>query len=283
MTISRQDLRAAIGKELGRSLYLRSVTTGVATTTENLIDTKRSEDAAYWDGAALYTQGQETVLRGGQGHDNSLVDPQLFFDRPITLVQSGQTYELLKGWDFGSMNGAIDDAVGALWPELYDPVDDDTTLEVDGNLEYGLAPQWRDIIYVERQLVGTNPARFERLVLGYHYTIRQDPLNQLYIARYLPKNGVILRFVGWAIPQIGSSDAAETVHPKEVIVAGALAYLYEKGPQADQTAIAPGWERKAALWRDLYEKRKAKFAMSREAYDNLVPQIRTALAPGWPF
>src|SRR5258706_11113472 len=276
---TRAEYRAHIGKGLGRSYYVASTTTAGSANAGEIVDAARTENDDFWNGSYVRINGEDRPLRGGAGV-NTNRSPSLFVDRALTTTPLTATpYEVTKVFSFTDYDEAIDDTFGRLYPYLYDPLDDKTTVtETAFVVEVALPATWRDMYFVEREVQGSNRVRYRRLMSS-EYEVRQDLLNQIFMMEYDSVTGIHLRFVGTSVPVLGSTDAAASIHPWQVVAPGALAYLYAKGANADQGALSTRWEQEAARAAVLFEQRRLRFVQARAARNLGYPLI--GVAPPW--
>lgn len=273
MTTSRAVYRSHIGRALGRGYYISSTTTANSANANEIVDAARTEHDDYWNGATVRIGADDRLLRGGAGV-NTNRSPTLFVDRALTSTpQTGTAYEVLKTFTFTDVDEAIDETLASLWPQFYDPVDDTSTVEVSGDLEYGLPETWREVYAIDRQILNSSPTRYVPLSSA-DYTFQDDPANGILILNYVPYAGTILRIYARAVPTLGSTDASTSIHPWQVVVPGALASLYAKGANADQGNLSAKFEQKAAQAAALFERRKQQFHQHRTANRLLYPVVR---------
>ena len=266
MTTTRAQYRAHIGKALGRNYYIASTTTGTSADANEIVDAARTENDDFWNGATVRIGSDDRPLRGGAGV-NTNRSPTLYVDRALSSrPQTGTAYEVLKTWTFTDVDEAIDDALASLWPQFYDPVDDITTVvEASGTLQYPLPATWMEVDLVQRQIVSSSPIRYRDLRLGFDYELRDDAASRVILLNYLPFAGTAVRIFAKAIPTLGATDASTSIHPWQVVVPGALAYLYQKGANADQGSLSQAFDRKALFYATQFEKRKVQFHQHRAA------------------
>jgi hypothetical protein len=271
MTIARSAYRAAIGKRLGRSLYISSSTTGTSTVNE-IVDSTRTEFPAKFDGASVYfasvTAPKTAIVRGG--------DPtgRLFLDSDLGSVPANPSaYEGIVGWTFDDLNDSIDWAHADAYPALYLPINDTSTTESDNVYTYTLTESWRSISEVWREIANSSPTQYERIFEGSDYVIRHGASGLEYEALYTPTTGVNLRFVGSGYATIGSSDASTSIAPLQLIVPGALAYLYGKGSNADELAPGQKFDKKAEEQMALFERAKSTYRMRPQALTARMPRV----------
>ena len=274
MATSRATYRAYLGRALGRSYYVSSATTAASANTNEIVDRSRTEHDDFWNGATSRISSQDVPVRGGAGVNTNRT-PTIFLDRALTSIPAISTnYELLKTWSFTDTDAALDDALASMYPYFYDPVDDvATVVEVDGDIEYPLAATWKEITVIQREIAFSSPTRYGLLRAGYDYDIRQGPTADNIILRYLPTTGIKLRIFAKAIPTLGATDASTSIHPWQVVVPGAMHYLYAKGGNPDSGALSQRWEQEAQRALALFEKRKREFHINRPATDLAAPVI----------
>ena len=273
MTTTRAQYRQHGGKALGRNYYLSSTTTSASSNANEILDSARTENDDFWNGATVRIGSDDRPLRGGAGVNTNRT-PSLFVDRALSSTPgNGTAYEVLKTWTFTDFDEATDDSLASMWPHFYDPVDDISIIETAGQLQYTLPTTWMEIGLIQRQIVASNPARYRDMTAGYEYVVRDDPAGRVLILNYLPFAGTVIRIFARAIPTLGASDASTSIHPWQVVVPGMLAYLYQKGANADQGALSTSFDRKAVFYATLFEKRKAQFHQHRPAIPAAYPVI----------
>lgn len=271
MATARSVFRTHIGRALGRRYFASSTTTGTSTTTQ-LVDSLRTDDADEWDGATVYvasaTAPKTAIVRGTS-------EGRIFLDTPLgSAPASNSPYLLLKGFTLDDYDEGIDFAHAESWPQLYLPVNDKTTfIETTGTIEYALTEAWRDITKVRRELVNSSPLRYQDLVEGADYEIRMGTAGLVYEAKYDPVTGANLHFIGKATLTISSADADTSLAPWQVITPGALAWLYEKGANPDEAALATRFAQEAQKQMALFEAAKQRYAFPRSRRTAMVPMI----------
>lgn len=273
MSTTRTALRAALGKLCGRGVYASSATTGTSTTTE-IVDTGRTEFPDAWNGASIYfssaTAPKTAIVAGG--------DPigRLYLTTALGSVPASlSAYELFKGLTFDDYNDAIDWACAEAYPHLYLPINDTTTVtEVDATLTYALNESWRFISQVRRQMEGISPTSYQALFEGQDYVLRHGPAGLEYETFITPKTGIKLHFVGRGVATLAAADASTTILPSQVIIPGALHYLYSKGSNADELAIGQKFDKKAQEQLALFEKAKMTFRMRPQTITARLPRIQ---------
>lgn len=278
MTTTRASYRAHIGRALGRNFYYSGTTTGISANANEVVDSARTEHDDFFNGAYLRIGSDDRPLRGGAGV-NTNRSPTLFVDRALSSTpQSGVAYEVLKTWSFTDVDEAIDDALASMYPYFYDPVDDATTVaEVTGTVQYALPATWQEIGLVQRKIADSSPVRYGDLIPGSDYDIRDDAASRVIILNYSPYTGLTVRIFAKAIPTLGSSDASTSIHPWQVVVPGALAWLYTKGANPDQGGLSRQFEQKAIQAQALFERRKQQLAQHHPAYPLAFPLIRVGV------
>ncbi|MGH2384531.1 MAG: hypothetical protein ACRDGB_05705 [Candidatus Limnocylindria bacterium] len=271
MATTRADFRARIGRALGRRYYAKSTTTGTSTVNQ-IVDSRRTEHAREWDGASILVAGAETLVRGSEPSDG-----RLFLDSDLGSAPiSGTEYELLKGFTFQDMADGIDWAHAEAYPQLYAAVDDTATTETAGVNVIALNESWRDILRILREDAQSSPETYSLLQEGRHldYELRQGPAGLNLELFYAPETGRKLRVVARALLTIGAADASTSVAPWQVIVPGALAYLFEKGVNPDEGDLSRRFEQEAEKQLGIFEREKVRYAMWREPRKARLPLIR---------
>ncbi len=266
---TRKTYRQKVGSNLGRNYWDLSTVVGTATVNQ-IPDTKRTEYPAFWDGASIKVVGSnEVYLRGGGGSIRTGTGI-LYTDRALSggIPANGTEYEILKGWTFADMDDALDWAFDQTYPEFFTPVNDSSTVaEVANVLSVTLTATWKHIAEVRRERTkDAVPAFYDPLIEGRDYRIGHASTGALTFEwLYTPVAGTNLQFVGRGSPTLASTDAGTGTPdiPWQVIVPGALHYLYEKGINADEAAgaINKKFSDEADRQLALFEKRKMEFRM----------------------
>lgn len=271
MATTRALFRTHVGRGLGRNYFVSSTTTGISTANE-IVDTARTEYEGHWAGSAIYvasaTAPRTALVRG------NATTGRLFLDTDLgSAPASGSVYELYKGFALAIFDEAIDWAHGECYPDLYGPVDDSTTVSETTALTYTLPEAWRDIVQVRREVTGTNPVRYERMLRGFEYDIRQGTAGLVLQLNYIPLSGTKLHVVGRSIPTLGTADSDTSLLPWQVITPGALAYLYENGSNPDELAVGQKFAQEAQKQLALFERAKQRYAMPREGRTAITPRL----------
>jgi hypothetical protein len=273
VSTTRIALRALVGARLGRRYYVTAVTTGTSTV-NRILDTKRTEPADEWDGSTIYftagTAPKEALVKGGAPENG-----YLFLDTDLGSVPSvGATYEILKGYSITDLNDAIDWALAESYPALYLPVNDFATAEVTGTSLYSLAEAWRSITQVRRKISGSSsPVQYEVLSEGNDYFLRHGTAGLVYEANYTTETGITLHFTGRGYPTLDAADASTTIVPSQLIVHGALAYLYDKGSSADEVSMGQKFEQEAQKHLQLFERAKSTYRMRPQRITASFPRM----------
>ncbi len=265
MATTRAQYRSHIGRALGRN-YWDSSTVGAGCTVNKLFDPKRTEYAAFWDGASLLVSGEEVYVRGGGG-PNQRGTGVLFLDRDLAGAPvNGTAYEILKGWTFADVDESLDFSFGHTYPEFRQSTTDiSVALEVANQLVYPLTSTWERVVAVEREaLKGSTPAWYYDLYEGTDYRITVSDAGALQLEiMFTPEAGRKIRIRAESRPSIASGDAGVgTVDiPWQVITPGALHYLYDKGIEADETAgsLRQVFSEEAQRQLALFEQRKTEY------------------------
>lgn len=271
MTTTRSAFRSAIGKKVGRGLYISSTTTGTSTVNE-IVDATRTDFPAKFDGASIYfasvTTPKTAVVRGGDPTGRVFLDSDLG-----SIPASSSTYEIFVGWTLDDYNDSIDWAHADAYPSIFLPINDTSTTETTDTFTYSLSESWRSISEVWREVESSSPVRYERIFEGSDYVLRHSTLGLEYEALYTPLTGINLRFIGRGIPTIGSTDASTSIAPLQLIVYGALAYLYGKGSNADEMAPGAKFEQRAQEYAQLFERAKNTYRMRPQPKVASIPRI----------
>lgn len=272
MTVTRSAYRAAAGKRCGRGLYVSSTTTGTSTVNE-IVDTTRTEFPAAFDGSTIYFSGvtapKVALVRGS--------DPvgRIFLDTDLGSVPASlSAYELFKGLTLADYDDAIDWAFADAFPHFYLPINDRTVTETAGTSTITLAESWREISQVRRQIVGsTAPVQYEVLTEGTDYLLRQGATGLEYEATYTTVTATKLHFAGRGIATLGSTDASTGIAPLQLIVPGALAYLYGKGSNADELSMGQKFDAKHKEAMALFEQAKIRYRLRPQTITARLPRV----------
>lgn len=270
MTTTRAQFRTHIGKALGRRYYVSSTTVGTSTATQ-VVDTKRNEARSEWDGAEILVGSDRVTVRGSEPSSG-----RIYLDRALSggAPATGTAYELLKGWTFNDIDEATDWAHANCYPALYLPVNDTATTETTGTSIYALTESWRSITQVRREVDGSaNPIEYEVLFEGNDYFLRHGTAGLVYEANYTTKTGINLHFIGRGILTIDSSDASTSLAPWQVIVPGALHYLYDKGINADESVMTQRLDQEAQRQLQLFEEAKKTYRMMPQRLTARLPRV----------
>lgn len=269
MANTRKQFRTAVGKALPRGYYAEG-TTDAGTTADQIKDADRVEHDAYWDGASLLVGGNERIVQGGSAKGNLLFLEVALASAPV----DGSAYELVKGFTFAQFNEAIDRAHERSYPQLYNAIDDKTTVsETKDVLEYTLNDAWRDITMVLREIEGSSPARFRGILAPSDYDLIQTNTGLKFFTKYQPtKTGLKLWFVGKGLMTIGAADTATSLAPIELIKHGALWWLYENHPP-DELLSGQRHEAEANKHLQLFEKLKLEVPMLRQPRRARTPRL----------
>jgi hypothetical protein len=92
-------------------------------------------------------------------------------------------------------------------------------------------------------------------------------------ANYTTKTGLVLHFVGKAVMTLGASDASTSSAPVQVIVPGALHYLYSKGSNADELALGQKFDAKAKEQLGLFNQARRTFRMRQQTITARIPRV----------
>ena len=271
MTIARTAYRQHIGRALGRSYWVESTATSTAATADEVIDTARTEPPDTWDGATILVGTSEATVRGS--------DPKtgrLFLDSLLGggATASATAYKLLKGFTITDLDEAIDWAFSECYPHVFDPINDNTTVEeVTNTLTYTLTEAWRDITEVRREVRGANPTDYATLPRSW-YEIRQGTAGlQFEAIAYTPETGINLWFIGKAIPTLAAAAASTSLLPWQLVVPGALSWLYEKGTDPSESALSARFAQEAQKQLALFEAAKMRYATPRTRRKAWTPGI----------
>jgi len=266
VTTQRSEFRQRVGRALGRNFYDIS-TTANGSTANQIVDPKRTERPAHWDGAAIKVGTEaEVFVRGGGGSINT-GSGIIYLDRALTgSPANGTSYEIVKGWTMQDLADAIDWAHKNTWPHFYLPILDTTTVtEAANTISYTGAAAWQAITRVSREEIkGGVPAWYTEIIEDTDYRIVLDSTGSLVIELlYTPEAGRKVKVEGKQWMSIGSTDASTSIVPWEVIVPGALHYLYEKGISPDQmnAAMRAAFDKEAEKQLNLFKTRCVEFRM----------------------
>lgn len=283
MATARSDFRARIGRALGRRYYVTSTTTGTSTTKE-LVDSTRTEARNEFDGAAILISSQKTLVRVTEPNTG-----RIFLDTALSgAPASGTSYEMVKGFNFEDFDDAIDYAHAEAYPHFYLPVDDTATLELASTTIYALAEAWRKIDRILREDKGSSPVTYSPLTPGrnFDYELRAGAAGLTLELFYTPEANRKLRIVGKGILTIAAADASSSIVPWQVIVPGALAYLYDKGINSDEAQLSKAFADEAEKQYAHFERAKRKYAQFRETRRARSPRSNivndgSTVAGGW--
>lgn len=266
---TRKQYRHKVGRALGRN-YWDVSTVGASATANEIPDAKRTEYPAFWDGASLKVVGSDEVyLRGGGGSIRTGTG-KLYTDRALSggAPAQGVEYEVLKGWTFADVDEALEWSFDQSYPEFFTPISDTSTaVEVANTISTTLPATWKHIAQVRREAVkGATPAFYEPLYEGRDFRIGYAATGALTLELlFTPEAGRKIWVLGRAAPTLASGDAGTGTPdiPWQVIVPGALHYLFDKGINADDVggALTKRFESEAAIQLSLFEKRKTEFRM----------------------
>lgn len=274
MSTTRLQYRQHLGRALGKNYYVSSATTAISPSNREIVDAARTEHDQFWNGSTIRVASEDRMVAGGTGVNTNRT-PTINLDRALSSTPGNAApYEMVKSFSFLDMDEALDDALASMYPYFYDPVDDITTvIEIAGDIEYNLPATWMEITSVQRQVYGSSPTRYRPMAPGTEYVIGQDAAQNIIILRYTPYAGRVIRVFAKAIPTLGSTDASTSIHPWQVVVPGAMHYLYSKGGNPDAGSLSTRWEQEAQRALALFEKRKREFHMNRPATDLAIPVI----------
>lgn len=263
---TRATYRQLIGGALGRFYYVKSTTTAVGGTTY-LIDKKRTEEPDFWNGGSCLVNGEVVPIRGGQGIDNTLADPQVMLDFAASgAIGNAVNYELVKGWTFDDLNASIDHSLAMCYPYIFTTFDL-TVAEITNTADYDLtgSSAWRHIAWVKRQWESLSPTQWWVMQDGFHYDIERKTDGTMRLStKYAAKTGVSFRIHGDQVLTLAAADASTSFVDDDLVVAGALAWLFQKGSNADEAALSGPFKDKAAQHRQNFEMLKRQFAIPRE-------------------
>ena len=269
MSSARSVVRGLIGDGLPRRYYDASTTTGTSTTRQ-LVDSVRVEERDFWNGASLKISSQEVRVSGGSG------EGRLYLDGTLTgIPASGTSYEIVKGWTIADLDRGIDESLRWGYPWIYLPINDRTTFsETTGTTEITLTASWKEIKYVRREIVGSSPQRWTILMEGRDYTIRVGATGALVFEMlYDPVTGTDLHFVGEGIMTLAAADASTCAADDQIIIEGALWWLYRKGVQPDEASLSASFDAKAQEHQQLFLAARSQFSMPREIKAVQIPSI----------
>ena len=265
---TRQEYRHKVGRSLGRE-YWDVSTVGSGSTTTEIVDARRTEFPAFWDGASLYVDGlAEVPLRGGGGAIRS-ASGKLYTDRALSGTPSAATqYEVLKGWTFADMDDALDWAFANAYDEFFTPINDSSTVsETENVLSVTLTATWKSVTAVRRERTkDASPAFYDPMIEGKDYRIGHAATGALTLEWLkAPVTGYNIQIVGKGLPTLASGDtgAGTPDIPWQVIVPGAKHYLFDKGISADLlgSKVAKKFQDAALQELALFEKRKTEYRM----------------------
>ena len=285
VTTQRSEFRQRVGRALGRKYYDASTVSTGATVNE-IPDPKRTERPAHWDGASIKVGTEaEVYVRGGGGSINTGTG-LLCLDRDLAGVPTnGTAYEILKGWTFQDLADSLDWAHKNTWPHFFLPIYDTSTIaEIANTLSYPGPVAWQTITKVSREQVkGATPAWYEEKFEGSEYRIEIDASGNLVLQLlYTPDAGRKIKVEGRQFMTLGAADTSSSVVPWEVIVPGALHYLYDKGISADEmnTALRATFAQESDKQLAIYEQRKVQFKMrqpTRRASFPIISETNTGM------
>lgn len=272
---TRLEYRQAIGAQL-KEFYVTGTLDAGSTSTQ-MVDADRTEPRETWAGATMRLQTatpEERLVRGGSPTQGFVwLDRALAAGAPAT----GVAYEILKGWTLTDFNDAINWACQRAYPMVFEPLDDKTTVVAVANtLEYTLTATWREINEVYEEEQGSSPTRWRKMGLGLEYDLMPSGVGFIFrLTGVDPVAGLYFRFVGRKILSITALDAATSSLPLELVTAGALAYLFKKGINPDQTALSAGFDKKAKDALVLFEEAKRIFRTARRPRRAITPLLAT--------
>jgi len=269
---TRAQYRESIGRQLGRSYYAKStLNAATASTTTTLLDPARTENPDYWNGSSVFIGGVERMVMGGTSKQDAISNAGIYLDRPLAGVPALATpYELLKGWQFADMHEGIDRAHTLSYPYLFDTqtvlVNEAADTE---NVVASAAGNWRNIGEVNRMDIGAT--RYRPLREGYDYKWRVSGGQWLLLPMYTTELGAVLQFIA-DVPMsfAPGDDTTQSIANIDLIVAGALWWLYDKGANPDEAALQDKWSRESDKWASRFEALKHQFAMPYQGRNKVI-------------
>lgn len=269
---NRAQYREAIGRRIGRSYYAKSTThASVACTTTTIVDTVRTEEADYWNGASLLVAGNERLVNGSMPTQDSIANATLYLNAALpTAPGLGVPYELLKGYTFADVHEGIARAHTLSYPYLYDT---ETTLVNETadaeNIVASASGNWRNVSEVRRKDIGST--RYRDLREKYDYQWRVDQGQWLYLPLYTSEVGASLQFIADVpLTFTPSDDTTVSFADIDLIVEGALWWLYDKGANPDEGSLQDRWTREADKAATRFEYLKHQFAMPKRGSGKVV-------------
>lgn len=259
---TRLAYRQALGNRL-KSFYVTG-TLDAGSTDAQIVDADRTEPRDTWAGATIRLQtatAQERLVRAGSPAGGLIFLDTRLSDSPAAAV----AYEIVKGWTITDFNDAIDWAFEQMFPTIFEPVDDLTTFaEIAETLEYTLTAAWREVNEVHEEVQGSSPKRWRKMTPGLEYELMPSGVGFiLRLTTIDPVAGLDFRIVGRKVATIAATDAATSSLPISVVTEGALAFLYRKGLNPDQSALSANFEKKAKEAMTFFEEGKRRYRTPR--------------------
>lgn len=266
VTTQRSEFRARVGRALGRHWY-DSSTTATGSTVNKIVDPKRTERPAHWDGASIKVGTEaEVFVRGGGGSINA-GSGMIYLDRDLTgAPTNGTAYEIIKGWTLQDLIDAIDWAHRNTWPHFYLPYRDVAAItEVANTIEYPLPVDVQAVTRIWREDVkGQTPSWYTEKFEDVEYRLTVNAAGTLVVELlFTPEAGRKIKVEGRQWMSIGAADTATSIVPWEVIVPGSLHYLYDKGISPDQmnSALRATFDAEAEKQLSIFKTRCVEFKM----------------------
>lgn len=269
MSSARSVLRPLVGGELGRRYYVSGATNGTSTS-DQLTDSRRTEDRDFWNGATIKVAADEVLVRG------SSPDGYLYLDTPLPAGAPANptSYELVKGWTIADLNRGLDEACAWSFPWAFEPLNDSTTVtETDLTPVIALAASWRDVKHVRRQIgTATTPVLWQDLLEGRDFNLRQGAVGLEYEARYTTSTGRKLWFVGEKTLTLAAGDSSTNRAEDRLLVAGGLWWVFKKGPDPAEASTSR-WETKAEKQWALFREACRLYGMPRDSGKVSIPVV----------
>ncbi len=266
---ARSALRELVGDSLGRGYYAKS-TAQPGSTASRIVDTKRVEFEASWEGAALLISGEEAVVTSNDPDGSLYLAAALAGGAPA----NGTSYELLRGWTFKDLNRALGEALARCYPWLYEPLNDRTTVtEAADTYLYTLNVAWKKVTQIRRKVPNSSPEQWQDWLEGREYVLRRAASGALELElRVTPIAGNPLWVIGEKAITLASGDSATCPADDQVIVDGALWWLFDKGPDPAE-AQQSRWTPKAERQWQMFQQSRITFAMERPPDRVKVPRL----------
>lgn len=256
-----------------RMLGVGTISTTLTGNTNGFVDVNRQEPEGEWDRIdawVKFTSGSASgTVRRVTGYSGPNVSAILYNQSITSAPTTGDAYFLSKTFHPDEVRAGINAALRDNFPDRR--VQTVATIAevapTTGNPTYryavpsNAANTVTRLIRVQRSVGTTNsPLPWETLVEGPQYELLSDPTDGtvIFVAKYPPVDGQLVRFVGEGPASDLVADSDTTSEPPHLTILGARLFLALQ--EGDQTAIA--------TW-------NSQFAAAKEAYFKTSPEIRT--------